>query len=143
MRYGKPIAITLVATALSLGNVAASADPIVVVSPRSAITMLSKYDVADIFLGRTNRLPDGTPIVPIDQREGSPIRNEFYLEFTGKSPAQLKAYWSKLIFTGRGKPPMEVSGGNALKGLIAANPNAIGYLDSQLVDDTVRTVIIK
>ena len=58
----------------------------------------------DIFLGRATRFPNGLLAVPIDQVEGSAAREEFYTRFVGKSAAQMKAYWSKIIFTGRGQP---------------------------------------
>jgi hypothetical protein len=71
--------------------------------------------------------------------EGSSERDEFYAKL-GKSPAQLKAYWSKIIFTGRGQPPRTVANGIAMKARLAADPTAIGYLDTQLVDDSVRVL---
>ena len=122
---------------------AAFADVVVIVSPKSPLTSLSKYHVADIFLGRINRLSNGEPVVPVDLSEGSPVRDAFYLEFTGKSPAQLKAYWSRLIFTGRGRPPVDVADAKAMKTMVARNPDAIGYIDSKMVDDTVRVLTIK
>jgi hypothetical protein len=59
----------------------------------------------DIFLGKTARFPDGSQAVPVDQSEGTIVRDEFYNKLVGKSAAQMKAYWSKIIFTGRGQPP--------------------------------------
>jgi hypothetical protein len=32
------------------------------------------------------------------------VRDEFYLKLTGKNPAQIQAYWSRLVFTGRALP---------------------------------------
>jgi len=53
---------------------------------------------------------------------------------------QLKAHWSKIIFTGRGKPPKAVATGVELRKLIASNAQSIGYIDRELVDDSVRVV---
>jgi len=79
--------------------------------------------------------------VPIDQAEGTAAREEFYLSFTGKSPAQLKAHWAKIIFTGRGQPPVEVANGAELKKHLAENPNALGYIERAMVDDSVKVVL--
>jgi ABC-type phosphate transport system substrate-binding protein len=111
-----------------------------VVSAKSPVKGLNAEQVADIFLGKTSRFPDGTLAVPIDQAEDSPTREKFYAQFTGKSPAQVKAYWAKIIFTGRGQPPRQVTGSVEARKLIAQSPNAIGYIDSSLIDDTVRVV---
>jgi ABC-type phosphate transport system substrate-binding protein len=123
-----------------LETAAMASDVVAVVSSKSAITALSPNQVADIFLGKTSRFPDGTQAVPIDQNEDSPARDKFYAEFTGKSPAQVKAYWAKIIFTGRGQPPRQVANGVEAKRLIADNPNAIGYIDNSLVDKSVRVL---
>jgi|SRR5882757_1874951 len=129
------------ALTLSLAAGGSSADVVAVVSANSTIMTLSKAQVTDIFLGRVSRFPDGAQAVPIDQAEGSVVRDQFYVRVAGKSPAQIKAFWSKIIFTGRGRPPKAVSNSIDVKKRIAENPAAIGYIESQLVDDTVRVVL--
>jgi ABC-type phosphate transport system substrate-binding protein len=112
-----------------------------VVSSKSPITTLSKSQVADIFLGRRTRFPDASSAVPIDQTEGSAARDEFYTRIADMSPAQVKAFWSKIIFTGRGQPPRTVASDTEAKKALVANPNAIGYIDQSLVDSSVRVVL--
>jgi ABC-type phosphate transport system substrate-binding protein len=131
---------TLISLALSLASGAAMADVVAVVSAKSPITALSKSQLTDIFLGKANRFPDGTQAVPIDQAEGSAVRDEFYDKVAGKSAAQIKAYWSKIIFTGRGQPPPSVSSTIEMKKRINENSAAIGYIDRGMVDDSVRVV---
>jgi hypothetical protein len=130
----------IVLLALSLASVAARADVVAVVSAKSPIRTLSKSEVADIFLGKSGRLADGVRAVPIDQVEGSPARDEFYGQVVGKSAAQIKAYWSKIIFTGRGQPPPMVANDSEVKKRLIANPAAIGYIERDRVDDSVRVV---
>jgi ABC-type phosphate transport system substrate-binding protein len=126
---------------LCLSCCIAEAEEVAVVSAKSRVTALTRDQVADIFLGKTSRFPDGSQAVPIDQIEGSAARDEFYLKFAGKSPAQVKAYWSKIIFTGRGQPPREVSSGLEEKKRVVENPNAIGYIERSLVDGSVRMLL--
>ena len=124
--------------ALALSATPAMADVVAVVSAKSAVTALSKSQVIDIFLAKSVRFPDGSPAVPIDQTEGAAVRDEFYASFSGKSAAQIKAYWSKIIFTGRGQPPKVVSNSEEIKKLLAQNPSAIGYIERSLADNSVR-----
>ena len=119
---------------------AGAADVVAVVSAKSRVTALNADQVADIFLGKTSHFPDGTQATPVDQSEDSPARERFYAQFTGKSPAQVKAYWSKMIFTGRGQPPRQVPSNTDAKKFVAQNPNAIGYIEVSQVDDSVRVV---
>ena len=113
----------LAALPLAAALPALADDVVAVVSARSPVTSLSANQVADIFLGKSSRFPDGTPAVPIDLVEDSPMRDRFYAQYTGKSPAQVKAHWSKIIFTGRGQPPRTVSSANEAKRLVAENPS--------------------
>ena len=134
--------LTFIGLALSLWVAGAEADVVAVVSSKSVVGALNRRQVADIFLGKTARFPDGSQAVPIDQSEGTVVRDEFYEKFCDQSAAQIKAHWSKLIFTGRGQPPKVAPNSLAMKKLIVANPAAIGYIEANLVDDTVRVVIL-
>lgn len=133
----------IIGLSLSLGGTEAVVDVVAVVSAKSPESTLSKNQVVDIFLGRASHFPDGRQAVPIDQVEGSAARDEFYLNFSGKSPAQIKAYWSKIIFTGRGQPPRTVENGIEVKKIIVENQNTIGYIDQKLVDDSVKVILTK
>ncbi len=95
----------------------------------------------DLFLGRANRLPGGRLAVPVDQAEGSTARDAFYLAFADRSPAQMKAHWSKMIFTGRGQPPRSIASGNRVKMLVAGNPDVIGYVERSEVDGSLRIIL--
>jgi len=133
---------TVFGLALSLAMArAGNADVVVVVSSKCALSTLSKDQVMDIFLGKTTRFPDGAPAIPIDQTEGSRVRDEFYAIFANKSPAQVKAHWTKIIFTGRGQPPKSVLNSVEVRKLIAANPQAISYIERSAVDSTVKVLV--
>jgi ABC-type phosphate transport system substrate-binding protein len=135
----------LLPLALGLGDAMAAGaqDVVAVVSAKSPITALTANQVADIFLGKTAHFPDGTPAVPIDLSEDSSEREKFYTQFTGKSPAQVKAHWSKIIFTGRGQPPRQASTSAEARKIVAENPHAIGYIDNSAVDRSVRVLPAK
>jgi ABC-type phosphate transport system substrate-binding protein len=118
-----------------------ASEVVTVVSPKNPLSTMSREQIADIFLGRTARFPDGRPAVALDQVEGSPAREEFYQQIAGKSPAQMKAYWSKIIFTGRGQPPPEVSGSSEMRRRVGENANTIGYIDNSAVDANVKVLV--
>ena len=134
------IQFMLIGLALSLASEIAMADVVVVVSAKSPVMALSKNQLIDIFLGKVSRYPDGTEAMPLDQAEGSGARDEFYARVADKSAAQIKAYWSKIIFTGRGQPPPTVSNSLEVRKRIRENPAAIGCIDRARVDDAVRVL---
>jgi ABC-type phosphate transport system substrate-binding protein len=128
---------------LGFGSAGAAAEIVAVVAASNPVSTLSRSQIADIFLGKMIRFPDGRQVVPVDQVENSAAREAFYLKFADKSPAQIKAFWSRIIFTGRGQPPPEVSNGVEVKKFIARHPDAIGYIEQKLVDDSVKVVLMK
>lgn len=139
MRIARIVQLSL----LLLGMVSVGAragDIVVIVASNSPVASLSPAQVSDIFLAKSGTFPAGGAAVPIDQADGSAIRNEFYAKVTGKSPELLKAYWSKMIFTGQGEPPREISDSDKIKKLVANNPRYIGYIDKSNVDTTVKIV---
>jgi ABC-type phosphate transport system substrate-binding protein len=127
-------------------GIAATADDhsvVVVVSADSPVTEMPRLHLADLYLGRTTRFPDGESARPIDQEAGSPSRTAFYDTYLGRSQAEIKAHWSKIIFTGRGRPPKAVANDEEVKELVAGDPSAVGYVERRLVDDSVRVVEVE
>jgi ABC-type phosphate transport system substrate-binding protein len=112
----------------------AAAEVVVVVNAKAAESSLSKDQVSQFFLGKS------TSMTPVDQAENAPARAEFYKKVTDKDPSQIKALWSKLVFTGKATMPKDVGDNAGVKKAIAADPKAIGYIDKSAVDASVKVV---
>jgi len=132
MRNKHSLLILMALSALVAFSV--QAQVVVVVGSNSFAAGMSKGQVADIFSGKS------TALTPLDQPEGSPLREEFYAKVTGKSAAQMKAYWSRMAFTGRGMPPKEGAGSDDIKKILSRNPAMIGYIEKSAVDGSVKTI---
>jgi len=126
---------------MSTVTASAHADVVVIVSAKSPITSITAEQTARIFLGKVSTLPDDGDAVPIDQAEGSAIRDEFYSKVVHKNSSQLSAYWAKVIFTGDGRPPEKLESNVAVRKAVANNPNAIGYIDKNAVNRSVRVIL--
>jgi len=133
---GAALALVLTCAAAQAG------DLVVIVSARSSVDALRPDQVAAIFLGQSARFPGGALATALDQPIGSSERNQFYLRVTGKTPALLKAHWSKLVFTGRGQPPRELQDSAAVRRAVADDPGLIGYIDREALDPSVRQVLL-
>ena len=128
--------------ALLLAGNAAAADLVVIVSARLPVTALQADQVAEIFLSESHSFPDGSDAIAIDQGVGTLARVEFYDKVARRTPAMMKAYWTKMIFTGRGQPPREVASSAAVRKLVAENPGMIGYIERSALDASVRAVLV-
>jgi len=122
----------LVFAGLAVTNIRAE-EIVVIVNP--AAKAISKEQIADLYLGRSGGL------TPIDQTVGSAIYVQFYKQAMGRDVAQVKAIWSRILFTGRGLPPKQLPDSAAVKQAIAANPNAVGYIEKSAVDASVKVVL--
>jgi len=110
------------------------AEIIVVVNNANAAA-LTKNDVSRIFLGKMKKY------TPVNMSSGNALRAEFNKKALKKSSNQVKAYWSKLVFSGKGTPPKELASDAEIKAFVASNPNAIGYIDSASLDGTVKAAL--
>lgn len=133
----KVLKIALLAATLSVSS--AWADISVVVNPANT-NAVSADDLNRLFLGRASSFADGSKATPLNMAEGQAARDEFDNKVLSRSSAQLKAYWSKLVFTGKGTPPKELADDAAVKAAVAADSTAIGYISSASVDGSVKVV---
>ena len=115
---------------------------VIIVSAKNPVVALHAQQVADIFLAQSGRFPNGSNAVAIDQTIGAGLRDDFYQRVASKSPSLVKAYWTKMVFTGRANPPKEAAGNDAVRKLIAGNPELIGYIDRDALDDSVKAVLV-
>lgn len=113
---------------------AANADEVVVIgNPASA--PLTKDQVADLFLGKAQGMK------LFDQPASAPLKAAFYQQVSGHDLSQVKATWSRLIFTGKATPPKELPDSAAVKKAVAADPKAIGYIEKSAVDGSVKVIL--
>ncbi len=120
-------------------SLSAYAEYVVVVNPGNTSSIGNK-DIENLFLGKTKSFPDSSPASPVNQEDTSPIRTAFDTSILGKTGAQMKSYWAKLVFTGKAVPLKELSSDADVIKAVASDPAAIGYVDSKSVDGSVKVV---
>ncbi len=125
-------------TIFLLAAVTANADIVVVASKKSPVDSLDKKTIKKLWLGKARKAPGVGKVTILDQPEGSAIRRKFYRHVTNKNSSQVKAYWAKIIFTGKAFPPKAVSSDSEALELVRASDNTIAYIDSSAVDNTVK-----
>jgi len=119
---------------------ASFADVSVIVNPGDSISSISDKDLKRIYLGKTSTLPGGASVVLSDQKFGADTREQFYQKCCSVSAQQARSRWAGILFSGSGQPPAEVGEGKDVVAWVAANKGSIGYVDSALVDNTVKVI---
>ena len=125
-----------------LASVAWSAEVVLVVNPKNAVDSLSRQDAEDIYFGKKTTWDGGGTIAPCAQQDAA-VHRLFVEQVLKKTPDQYTLFWRKAIFTGKGTPPKEVANSDAVKKLVAANPNAVGYISADALDSSVKKLSVR
>lgn len=118
----------------------AFANVAVIVHPSNTASV-SQDDINKIFTGRAKSFTDGKAAEPLNLSEAVAVRGDFDQKALGRSSSQMKAYWSKLVFTGKGTPPKEMASEQEVLDAVAKNPAAIGYVSAAAVTDSVKVAL--
>ena len=127
---------TITACLVSMGTFA---DFAVIVHPDNTENF-SASDIKEIYLGKIKSFDDGEKIDVVNLKPSHNVKEIFDKKILKKSPRQVKAYWAKIVFTGRGMPPSEVESPEKAKELVASNPKAIAYIPLADIDTSVKNV---
>lgn len=144
-----PVQLVLLLTVVLQAGREVSANPIadpgfrVIVHASNDISQLSRKQLSNMFMKKTRRWTNRSDIVPVDQSSGSRVRARFSRVIHGKSIAFVTRYWQRLIFTGRGIPPLELNSNDAVIEFVRSNPGAIGYVENGVpLNSAVRVVVV-
>lgn len=132
----------ILASVLGLSGIAHAQESLVVIANKSVpLDRLDPQRTTQIFLKQIQNWPDGKPIAPVDVKEGSPLRAEFYARVTGRSAGQVRAYWARQEFTGMGFPPKQVASAADVARFVQITPGAVGYVNRKAADSSVKTLL--
>lgn len=128
--------IRLLPLLLMLLVLPARAEPglVVVVRQDSDIVSLNQSQVVGLFLGGARHAGSHEPL---DQAVDA---DAFYERLTGKTRAQIKAYWARLLFTGRTRPPRTLDSREQALDEVLRDPQAVAYLRAERIDRRLRVV---
>jgi ABC-type phosphate transport system substrate-binding protein len=122
----------------------AKADPLeVIVNPDVPKESLSKNALRAIFGMRLRTWQDGTPIRVFALNDQSPIHVRFAKKILNIYPHQLRLAWDRLVYSGTGQAPTEVSSTKEMRAKDTATPGAIGSLPKGMIDDNVQMMEIE
>jgi ABC-type phosphate transport system substrate-binding protein len=101
---------------------------------------LDRDDLAQIYLRKRRFWDDGGRIVPVNRESSSAARAAFVRHVFGADARQLVFYWNRQYYLGI-LPPATLASDEAVKRFVAREPLAIGYVDADAVDDSVRVIL--
>jgi ABC-type phosphate transport system substrate-binding protein len=125
---------------VNAGTVVGEVD--VVVSKSNKIGALSREEVRRIFVGDRSSWPGGKHIAIFMLTSDHAERTVVLREVFKMNESDYTKYFLQAAFTGRVQAaPKELPSGALMKARLAANPNAIGYLRKEDVDESVNVLL--
>ena len=103
-------------------------------------TELSEETVRALFTMRLRRWSDGTPVRVFVLPDRHPLHKDFAKKILGVFPHQLRRAWDRLVFSGTGQAPREVSDETEMLDRVSKTPGAVGYVSDNTRDERVRVV---
>ena len=126
--------------ALILAVAASAPAQISVIVAKSAEAKATKTEVKGIFTGAKLKWPNGNKIQVVDQPD-TELGKKFYDKVIGKSANQVRTQWAKLLLSGQAAAPLKQPSDKTVKKIVAGSSNAIGYIATSALDDSVREIL--
>ncbi len=138
-RFFQPgVFVSILILTMARSDIALAEDGIaVVVKKDSPLMQLSRDEVAALFLGKT-RYSNDIVVTPFDSKDKE-LRDRFYMAVAEMTGIRLKAYWSRIVFSGQGRPPQDLSVSEARAKLIDES-GALIYLPADQVAPNMKIV---
>ena len=119
-----------------------SPDVVVIAHPDVPFDSLSQKDLKNIFLGKKRHWNSDLVVVPVTLGEGQ-AHEGFLAHFIGMTPLRFSNFWKRMILTGQGKPPRQITQETAAQRFVSRTPGAIGYLSGQISLKGVKTIRVE
>lgn len=97
------------------------------VNESESVMQLTEDQVKDLFMGKKIVLPGNATRVVLFDCPDKAIREAFYQRVAKKTDIQMRAYWTRMQFTGEGIPPRKPANALELREKLATTEGAVGY----------------
>ncbi|MDJ0840086.1 MAG: substrate-binding domain-containing protein [Acidobacteriota bacterium] len=114
-------------TVLLAGTTLQAGDPVLITHPDNNIDSINARELEKIYRNKKTRWPDGTRIRLVTRQSG-PLHKKFLELYLGNNERQFSIFWKRVLYTGKGVPPISFTGDEEVIAYVAANPGAIGYV---------------
>ena len=131
------------ALALALPALANAPGYRVIVNVENDVTKVQRAFLADAFLKKTSRWPDGEVVRPVDLSTDSTVRRRFTQDLLDRSVTSVKHYWQRVLFSGRDVPPPELETEQEVVDYVKSHPGAVGYVSAGADVSGVKVVAVE
>ena len=99
-----------------------------------------RTDLRAVFTLRKRQWSSGAPIKVYVLPDKHEVHDSFVKQKLHLYPYQLRQIWNRLVFSGTGVAPVQLATEAEVLEAILSNPNAIGYVNSELLPKGIKAV---
>ena len=118
-----------------------NADSIIIKTQHCSFESLEEKQIKYIFLGKLTNINNQT-ITPINSNNEKTY-SDFTEKYLRKSPSKVRTYWTRMLFTGKAKPPMSIDIKMDTKQLLLENKCFVTYTENHPIEGWDKVEIIK
>ena len=111
-----------------------------VAHPDLELGTISDTQLKKLYLGKIRSI-DGKTKIRILEPNDPAVQARFYKLVVKKSPTQWSAYWSRILFTGKGTPPLVVKS-YEVPIRIRKHAEYIGYLEADKPPEGLQIILV-
>ncbi|OHV10624.1 hypothetical protein BH688_08885 [Kushneria phosphatilytica] len=116
---------------------------VIITNPDVELASLNHETARAIFAMRQRAFPNGQSAHVFVLPDNNAIHERFAKEILNVYPHQLRLAWDRVVFSGTGQAPNEVSSEAAMVDRVASTPGGIGYVDRSALSDRVRVLTVE
>jgi ABC-type phosphate transport system substrate-binding protein len=139
MQRNKLLNLAIAGLLASATAISAAADFVIIVNKDNA-NPVDKEFAAKAYRGEAKSWPGGGNVATIALPEESAPRVAFDKDVLGKTPAQSRALWAQMTFSGKAVPPKMVDTDADVVKAVSENKNAIGYVSPAAATAAVKAI---
>ncbi|GAB2699606.1 hypothetical protein [Aliiglaciecola aliphaticivorans] len=113
---------------------------VVVTNQKNDVQVMDKKGLIDLFMGKYSAFPNGKQATPIDVELNAELKAQFYEALVGLPLARVNAYWSRLKFSGRVKPPVIEQTIDDVCQRLEEDESALAYIYESNVTNKMKVV---
>ncbi len=127
--------------AILLGMGVASAEELVLITHRDSDLSVSADHLKRLYFGKISSLPNGRKVTVLVYARDDEQFQEFTRKYLRRTSQQLRSFWAKQLFTGRGNMPTHVESIEEMISLVSSSDEYVGYIPISFLPESVRVLI--
>lgn len=121
----------------------ANAGDLVLITQRDSDLDISSNHLKRLYFGKISSLPNGRKVTVLVYTKDDNQFQQFTRRYLGRTSQQLRSFWAKQLFTGRGSLPVRVDSPEEMIARVASSDEYVGYIAIEDLREPVKILELR